>query len=271
MIKTVVLGGCIFAVLVSGNARASEAEDMAAGIKCLSAKKIIKLTRKFDTLKPAKKDTVHAVPQMKLSSVGGGKLPERVYFRTGTAETAFNMDADGWVTDFDRIGTMDKKGELCMQGEHLADRENKQAGINVSMDFDVVFKNTSGTHSMAELVDGTKDGKSHYKKMFPGPLALMVPKMSHVGVVYQVEDAARASLSPHIYATKDGAKIEGLLVENFGGMFVVGIEDLQNLGADGLKIEGEKYQLTPIPSVKKMKKLGFGENGDDEESRTDQE
>lgn len=265
MIKLISVSALICATLVSGNAFASEGEDMAVGIKCLPAKKIIKMARKFDKLKPEKRDTVGVVPEMKLSTTGSGKLPERVYFRTGAGEEAFNMDADGWVTDFDRIGSMDKKGELCMQGKHFAGKQDDEAGINLSIDFDVLFKNTSGTYSMAELLDGAKDGKSHYKKMFPGPMALMVPKMTHVGVVYLVEDAALASLTPQIFATKDGKKLTGLEVENFDGMFVIGIEDLQNIGADGLKIEGEKYELLPIPSIEKMKSLGFAEDEDEEE------
>lgn len=262
MMKTIFVVGGLCVALISHTALASDAADMAAGIKCIEARKIIKMTRKFDELKPAKKDTVNTVPSMKLTASKGAALPERVYFRNGKTETLFNMDKDGWVTDFDRISTMVKKGEMCMQGKQFASKKGEQSGINLSIDFDVLFKNTSGTHTMAELLDGAKDGKSHYKKMFPGPMALMVPKMTHVGVVYKVEDAALANLSPQIYATKDGKKINGLLVENFDGMFVVGIKDLQNLGADGLKIEGGKYELLPIPSIEKMKKLGFG-NGEE--------
>ena len=268
MIKTISISAAICATFVANNTLASEAEDMAAGIKCMPAKKIIKMTRKFDKLKPEKRDTVGAVPEMKLSTTGDGTLPDRVYFRTETAEQAFNMDADGSVTDFDRIGTMDKNGELCIQGKHFADKDGKgykKIGINLSMDFDVLFKNTSGTHTIAELLDGAKDGKSHYKKMFPGPMALLVPKMTHVGVEYLAKDAALAGLSPQIFATKGGDKLTGLLVESFGGMFVIGLEDLQNLGADGLKVEGEKYQLLPIPSIEKMKSLGYTEDGDGEQ------
>ncbi len=265
MMKSIYVSVAISAAFASSTAHASEAADLAAGIKCMPAKKIIKLTRKFNKLKPEKRDTVGVVPEMKLTTTGESELPERVYFRTGAVEEAFAMDADGWVTDFARIATMDKEGDLCMQDEHFAGKKDEDAGINLSIDFDVLFKNTSGTHTLAELLDGAKDGKSHYKKMYPGPLALMVPKMTHVGVVYLVEDAALASLTPQIFATKDGQKITGLAVENFGGMFVVGIEDLQNMGADGLKIEGNKYELLPIPSIQKMKDLGFAE-GEEEEA-----
>jgi len=266
MMKSIFIGSAVCAALITNTAFASETEDVAAGIKCIPAKKIIKLMRKFDGMKPEKKDTVSVIPKMQLIANEGATLPDRVYVREGTTEHRFNMDEDGVVTDFARIGSLSKKGVLCMQGQQFIGKTDNEFGINLSMAFDVKFKNTSGTHSMAELIDGTKDGKSHFKKMFPGPMALMVPKMTHVGVVYLVEDDAGASLAPQIYATKDGAKIPGLLVKNFGGMLVVGLEDLQNLGADGLKIEGGAYELTPIPSIEKMKKLGFSDSGEEEKS-----
>lgn len=262
MMKFILTGTAICTVLLSGTAYASEAEDMAVGIKCLPAKKIIKLVHRFDGLKPEKKDTVGVTPKMQLTASEGEALPERIYFREGIAEHKFNMDKDGVVTDFSRIGTMNKKGELCMQGKQFVGKADGASGIDLSMAFDVRFKSNSGNHTTAELVDGTKDGKSHYKKMFPGPMSIMVPKMTHVGVTY-LDDADIAQ--PKIYAVKAGEKINGLLVEKFGSMFVVGIKDLQNLGADSLKIEGGEYELSPIPSVDKMKKFGFGEGRKDEE------
>lgn len=270
MMKNIMICAAISTALMSSSAFASDAEemaskDMAAGIKCIPAKKIIKMVRKFEKLKPEKRDTVSAVPSMKLSAEDSTNLPTRVYFRKGTLEDDFTIDKDGWVTDFARIGSMDKKGEICMQGKQFVKAEDEKTGIELAIDIDILFKNTSGMHTLAELKDGTKDGKSHYKKMFPGPMAIMVPKMTHVGVVYLADDDAPINKAPQISATKGGAKLAGLLVENFDGMFVVGIEDLQNLGADGLQITGEKYELTPIPSIQKMKDLGFAEDEEEGE------
>ena len=265
MIKFLLICTAMCTALLASDTLASEAKDMAAGIKCLPAKKIIKLVHNFDGLKPEKKDTVGVTPEMRLTLSEGGSLPERIYFREGTQEHKFNMDKDGVVTDFARIGTMSKKGELCMQGQQFIGKAEGASGINLSMDFNIRFKSTSGKHTVAELIDGTKDGKSHYKKMFPGPMALMVPKMTHVGITY-LDDLE--TVKPNIYAEKSGNEISGLLVEKFGSMFVVGIEDLQSLGADSLKIEGGEYELTPIPSIKKMKKFGFGEGGKNKESET---
>ena len=268
MIKFLVICTAMCTALLASNATASEAEDMAAGIKCLPAKKIVKLLRKFDGLKPEKRDTVSAFPEMQLTSSEGGSLPERIYFREGTAEHKFNMNKDGVVTDFARIGTMNKKGELCMQGQQLIGKAKGASGIDLSMNFDIRFKNTSGSHTVAELIDGTKDGKSHYKKLFPAPMSLMVPKMTHVGINYHNDSD---TTQQKIYAAKAGNELSGLLVEKFGNLFVVGIEDLQSLGADSLKIEGGKYELTPIPSIKKMKKFGFGEGGGEESDAADTE
>jgi len=265
--KSIFIGSALCAALITNTAFASEAEDIAAGIKCMPAKKIIKLMRKFDGMKPDKKDTVGVIPEMRLTANENSTLPDRVYFREGPAEHNFNMDEDGVVTDFARIGTLSKKGELCMQGPQFIGKAEGESGISLAMAFDVKFKNTSGNHSMNELIDGTKDGKSHFKKMFPGPMALLVPKMTHVGVTYLADDGITTQQAPQIYAVKDGEIIEGLLVENFGSMFVVGLEDMQNLGADGLRIKGGAYELTPIPSTEKMKKLGFADsrNGEEEE------
>jgi len=263
MMKFILLGTTLCTAFLSGNAFASEVKDMAAGIKCLPANKIIKLASKFDSMKPEKKNTVSVTPEMQLTASEGTTLPERVYFRAGTSEHKFNMDKDGVVTDFARIGTMNKKGELCMQGQQFIGKAEGESGMNLSISFDIRFKNSSGSHSLAQLIDGAKDGKSYYKKMFPGPMSIMVPKMTHVGITY-LDNLETAK--PNIYAAKAGNKIDDLLVEQLSSMYVVSIKDLKNLGADTLKIDGGKYQLTPIPSIEKMKKLGFGGGNENEET-----
>lgn len=269
MVRKFLIGVAICMVLLAKTSAASETEDMAAGVKCMPAKKIIKLIRKFDDMKPEKKDTVSVTPAMQLKTDIGRTLPERVYMREGTIEHTFNIDQNGVVTDFARLGSMDKNGELCMQDQQLIDKEDGESGIKFAMDFGINFKNTSGTHSIAELVDGAKDGKSHYKKMVSGPMAILVPKMTHMGVMYLDENNEFVPKPAQIYATKNGKIIKGLLVEKFGDMFVVGLEDLQNIDADGLKIDGGNYRLTPIPSIEKMKKFGFGSHDTEPDNTKD--
>ena len=260
-----VLAGGVAAILTTSPAWAGEAEDLAAGIKCKDAKGVIKMTQKFDKLKPAKKDTVSAIPEMRIITQDGGALPKRLFFRTDKQESDFSVASDGRVTDFARIRTMDKNGEMCLQSPAYIGQADGKSGVGMSLDFNVLYKNSSGQHTLAELLDGARDGESHYKKLFPGPLAIMVPKMTHVGIEYPGREPAQikamlSTIGSQIYATKAGKKVSGLNIETFGGMYVVALEDIKDLGADGLAVKGGAYTMTPIPSIEKMKKLGFEED-----------
>lgn len=259
---------CVAVVTVSALSSlsfADEAEDMVVGNQCMEAKKIVKMIKKTDGMKPEKTDTVKTFATMKLSPKEGGKLPERVFYRHEGAETNFELDEEGEVVNFKDLGSLSKKGELCMHDPVWIgkNKEDVRGGLNLGISFDVSFINTSGTHSMTELIDGTQDGKSHYKKMFPGPMAILVPKMTHVAVGAEMDDEDESVRI--VQAIKDGTILDSLKIESFSGMQVISIEDLQALGADSLTITGGAYSLTPVPSIEKMKKFGFGSDGKEAE------
>ncbi len=155
---------------------------------------------------------------------------------------------------------MPKDGELCAEDQARAGQVRTENAVEFDVDLDIKFKNASGLHSLFELEDGAKDGKSFYKKMMPGPMKLLVPKMTHVSVSYKDEDVPAI-----IRAMKDGAVIDGLIAEPFGATYVISLEQLEDLGADALSIEGGAYILETSPSIKKMKSLGFSESEDGEE------
>ncbi|PHR91109.1 MAG: hypothetical protein COA69_13745 [Robiginitomaculum sp.] len=254
-------------------ALADEAQDFETGTQCLSAKKLVKALKKFDGMKPGRIDTVQTTANMRLKANEGDKLPARLFHRNKDVETDFMVAEDGKVVDFKKMGDLSKKGELCLQDSSLVKktREETKGRFGLSIDFTVAFKNTSGTHSIAELIDGTGDGKSHYKKMFGGPMSILVPKMTHIGITPKRDDIKRddtgnaedAEIAPlTITALKDGAVLSGLNIGEMGAMQVIGIKDLRDLGADTLLIAGNSYTMTPVPSVAKMKKFGFGPSSD---------
>lgn len=234
-------------------------EDIQEGRRCLESKGLIKHMAKFDKLKPEKRDTVNTVGRMNLVSFSDEPLPNAVFYinEETASRTDFAINHEGEVTDFSKLATLPKIGRLCIKSPNWVglDREALEGKMGLTINFDVLFNNQSGTHSLAELQDGTKDGKSHYKKMFPGPLAVMVPKMTHIGVIYDDENTL-AQIEPQ----KLGQAIPTLMVENFAGMHMFALEDLEALGADGLKVSGGKYWLMPVPSIAKLKKLGFGQD-----------
>jgi len=255
---------CAALLLITSSSYASEAGDKAAGIGCIKVKKIVKKAKVFADLRAEKLDTVNTIPSLQIIVSEGKTPPDRLFFRDkdGT-ETEFTLGYEGYVDAFEKIASFDKKGSMCFQSKAKAAAPDEKVGFNFSVDFNVFYNNGSGLHTLAELEDGLKDGKTHYKKLFGGPMSVMVPKLTHIGVANFDTEVAIAAEPLSIFAMKNGAQVDGLIVEEFAGLSVVSIAQLQTLGAEGLSVKGGVYKLMPIPSIKKMKKLGFGDEGDD--------
>lgn len=250
-----ILGGVISVCL---NASAL-AEDISSQVeeKCMPAKAMVKFYEKMTTLKPARLDTLEAVMEAKLTREDETVPFNRLWTRTGGKDIAFSVDADGKVTDFhSKVSTLPREAELC--GEIITP-EGEKPKVGLSMSSDVLFKNRTGPYSLAELQDGVGDGKSFYKKMFGGPMALLVPKMTHVSL----SDLNKPT-PLQINFTQAGQSIASPPVEMFGDTFVIALEDIEASGADTMTVSGGPFKLMPTPSVKKMKSLGFTADGEDE-------
>ena len=149
---------------------------------------------------------------------------------------------------------MSPDGELCVDDPTRVGLPMDEDGVSFSVDFEVRYKQTDGVHMIDELKDGTKDGKSYYKKIVPAPVRLFLPKFDHVTITPEIENAALI-----IKAQMDDAILPGLTVEEFHGSYVVDVDELENLGADRLVIQGGAYYMEPTPSIKAMKKFMRGD------------
>ncbi|MGJ8563769.1 MAG: hypothetical protein ACSHXY_09465 [Alphaproteobacteria bacterium] len=244
---------------MSSPAFSKDKSDTREAPECLPAEDIIKLFSKFDGLKPERRDTLEAALAARFIA-DTPPMPDRLYMKDGGVETPFTIEADGQISDFSKLKKGSKDTELCVDDPSRAGLKRKDDGLSFSIDFDIKFKKSGGSHSLAELEDGTDDGKSFYKKLFPGPAKLLVPKMTHVAVTYKDK-----GIQPNIHAMKADAALQGLIIEPFAGMHVIDIAAFKNMGADTLAISGGAYTLEPVPSIKKMKSLGFGEGDDNED------
>lgn len=247
---------------MSSPAFSKDKSDIREATECLPAEDIIKLFSKFDGLKPERRDTLEAALAARFIA-DTPPMPDRLYMKDDGVETPFTIEADGQISDFSKLKKGSKDTELCVDDPSRAGLNRKDDGLSFSIDFDIKFKNSGGSHSLAELEDGTDDGKSFYKKLFPGPAKLLVPKMTHVAVTYKDKAAI-----PDIQAMKADAALQGLIIAPFAGMHVIDIAAFKNMGADALAISGGAYTLEPVPSIKKMKSLGFGEgDGNEDDSK----
>jgi hypothetical protein len=239
-------------------------EEMRPAEMCFPAKDMIKYQQKFAKLDAKKKDTVSVKPaaQFEIMTVGAS-FPQRFFVRDGDVETDMPILPDGSVPSFGTLFAASKDAEICIFDPARAGTPKDEKSIKFDVNMDVSFNQAGGTHSLAELEDGLKDGKSHYKKMF-GAMSFMMPNLTHVILSYEAEDTP-----VQITATQGGAPITGLTSEAFAGAHVIEVAAIEALGGDGLQIVGGTYQLEPGLSVEKMKKFGFGEDDDESEDASE--
>lgn len=223
-------------------AQASDSET------CFDASFYKKLLAKTSGIAAQYRDVVNADIAMGITMENDAPFPERFVFRSGGEDTNLPILEDGSIPSANDIADKDD-GEFCIIDPRIADES--KVGASVDVDADVLFLNASGTHTLAELSKGTKDGKRFYKKLY-GAMASLI-KVSHVMIDFEEDDSAA-----QISAMKDGAPIDGLQTEEFYGAYLVSIKALKKMGADGLSIRGGAYTLSPVPNKKTLEKY-FGE------------
>ena len=258
----------IITPLISTAAYADDEEkapQLRERITCFPAENIIKFVSKFQDLDEDKRDTVDMLFAATFEVKDDGALPERVFIRDNGAEDNFTLDADGNVPDFVKISAASETAEFCTD-DPSREGTPRGKGITFSLNNDVHFLENTGYHDIATLEEGLKDGKTHYKKMVPGPMRMLVPKLTYVMIEYDAEETV-----PQYSAMNGQEPVEGLTHEIFCKTAMIKVEDIEDLGGDGLKVMGGSYNLTPVPKPKTLAKFvscsnDEGENEDGEAS-----
>ena len=196
-------------------------------------------------LKLDRRDTVDTFLEASFADVENRSLPMKLYLKSGNLRDSFVITEDGEIVDFHTqvLG--------APNGASICGPSRVDGKIGLFMSTSVRFKNNSGTHTLAEILDGTRDGKSHHKKNVSGVKAMFVPKMTHVAIVYDVPDAV-----PKVSVIPNGASIP-VEPESYGEMWVINVKDLEDSNIEALTIGDGPYELFPVPSIKKMKSLGI--------------
>ena len=240
---------------LAGAQSSDKTPELREETRCFPAKSIRNIYSRFDDLKASQRDTVDVFFQPQFIIQDEGALPDRLYLKHEAIETDLSMDEEGNLPGLAaKVKASHETAELCSQDKARAGAPVDEPGAGLSLGMNIRYINESGVYDMGEIEDGLKDGKSFYKKMVGGPMAILVPKMTHVVISYEDE-----SLAPQIQAYKADAQIEGFEIEPFDGAHVIAVKDLKKLGATQLKISGGEHSLSPAPSIKTMKKFGIGD------------
>lgn len=262
-LRAIIIAGLVISAPAYAQDKKEETPALRERINCFSAKGIIEFVSKFQNIDANKRDTVDMLFNAKFKAKDGGVLPERIFVRDNGKEDNFTLEPDGNVPDFKNIGLVSESADLCSE-DPSREGTPRGEGLSFSIENDVHFLENSGYHSLATLKEGLKDGKSHYKKMAPAAMRMLVPKLTYVMIEYDIED-----VMPQFTAMKGQAPIEGLEHVTFCDNAMIKIKDIEALGADGLKIMGGTYNLTPVPGPKTLAR--FAGCAEDEKNQDKEE
>ena len=238
----------------------AQAEPKLRGeVFCFPAKDVPKIVSNLNEVEESRRDIVDVALQPKFLIKDGGDWPERFFIRTETSEIDVPIEKpSGYTPTFLDVAINNASGDVCVADKARASRPETDEGLYFEMGLSPLFHNRSGRHELAELQEGTKDGKKFYKKMIPGAVRMFMPDTKYLAIRY---DDLR--LTSEVFASVGGAEV-ALAPELYKDMHVVSYKDLKTMGAEALIIKGGAYQLQPTVSVKTMKRFGWGEDVEDE-------
>ena len=238
------LSASSYALAKTSDPKIREAEN------CFDAGWVSSKLRKLATLNADKTDTVGVSPSARYILDGSTQhYPERVYIKDQGEQTEFPVSLDGRLLGFEKISSASDDVEFCHYDPKRAGLPFDADGIKLNINTEIQFHNQSGAHSLDEIKDGLKDGRSHYKKI-AGALSIVVPKMSHIMIEYEDE-----TLALDFIAMKSGTPLTDTVPVIFCGSPMIKVKDLEDIGADGIIISGGDYTLLPVPRLAAMKRF----------------
>lgn len=248
--QTLTLTASLLALILAAPSYADDAAVPLDADYCRPAGGVSETLAKFDSLKAGKRDTVGPDLTLRLTLDEGETMPERIELRDGDTVLPIIFDATNASIGFtDQIRQLSDAANLCIVDPDRAGRMRTDRGFVLNMNMGVRFKETPGTHSLDQIEDGLKDGRSHYKKMV-GAMGFMVPKFDYIAVAGP--DQANP---PQVWATAKGMDLGQPDFELYDGSRMIALTTLETMGADGVRIEATDYRMSPSPDAETVAKF----------------
>jgi hypothetical protein len=227
---------------------------------CFPAKDVPKLVSELGEVKAERRDIVDVRLKPRFIIKDDGIWPDRFYLSKDgelVTEMPFSRET-GAVPSFIEAASARPDTDICVDDPTRADRPYDDEGLYFEMGLAPLFKSTPGKHSLAELEEAAKDGKKFYKKMLPSALAIFMPDTDYFGIRMRDREAVPT-------AAAFSGDIENILeLEPVNDMWVVSLDDIEDLDASYLVIGGGEYDLQPVPSPKTMRKFGMADAVEEE-------
>lgn len=222
---------------------------------CFPAKDVPKLVRELGEVDADRRNIVDVRLQPRFIIKDEGVWPDKFYLAKDgdfVTEMPFSRET-GAVPNFIEATTARPDTDICVDDPTRAERPENDEGLYFEMGLSPLFKSTPGQHSFAELKEAAKDGKKFYKKMLPAALAIFMPDTDHFAIRMVDRKAV-----PTVTALSGDVR-NPLYPEAVNDMWVVSLDDIEDMDAAHLVIDGGAYDLQPVPSPKTMRKFGMAD------------
>ena len=133
--------------------------------------------------------------------------------------------------------------DICVDDPTRAEKPADDEGLYFEMGLSPLFKSTPGQHSLAELEEAAKDGKSFYKKMLPGALAVFMPDTDYFAI--KMVDRKAVPMAKAL----SGEDEKSLELEAVNDMWVVSLDDIEDFEATHLAVSYTHLTLPTTPYV----------------------
>lgn len=226
---------------------------------CFPAKDVPKLVSELAEVDEDRRDVVDVRLEPRFIIKDGGVWPERFYLaKEGEliADMPFSRET-GAVPSFLESATARPDTDICVDDPTRAERPKDDEGLYFEMGLSPLFHNETGTYTYAELKEGAKDGKKFYKKMLPGAVAIFMPDTDYFAIK-MVDHTAKPTVAA---LTAMGQK--DLMLEAVKDMWIVSLDEIDDLNATGIIVRGGAYQMQPVPSPKTLRQFGWGDATDE--------
>ncbi len=222
---------------------------------CFPAKDVPKLVGKLAEVDAERRKIVDVRLEPRFIIKDEGVWPDRFYLAKDgafVADLPFSRET-GAVPSFLESTAVRPDTDICIDDPTRAERPKDDEGLYFEMGLSPLFKTTPGQHSVAELKQGAKDGKKFYKKMLPGAIAILMPDTDY----FAIRMIDRAAM-PAVFAKTTHGET-ALALEAVKDMWIVRLDDIEDVMAETLIIRGGAYDLQPVPAPKILRKFGMGD------------
>jgi len=253
--KYAILPFTLIGLLCASSGAFADTKDLRGETFCYPAKDVPKLVSKLGEVDADRRNIVDVRLQPRFIIKDDGIWPDRFYLAKDgdlVTEMPFSRET-GAVPNFIEATTARPDTDICVDDPTRADRPADDEGLYFEMGLAPLFKSTPGKHSFAELKEAAKDGKKFYKKMLPAAIAIFMPDTDYFGIRMIDRKTVPTAMA------LSGEVENSLEIEAVNDMWVVSLDDIEDLDASHLVIGGGAYDLQPVPSPKTMRKFGMAE------------